>query len=64
MSVPKMKVTPVKPYCRFPKTMAAGTGLNPMGSYLHFIGRDPAVNFDVHRDRKKLETIPVTIPIG
>ena len=50
-SLSRIRVTPVKPYTRFTKQMQANTGLDPMGSFKHFVSKDPTINLDVHRDR-------------
>ena len=59
-------VKPVKPYSRFPKTMMADTGINPTGSFVAFIGKDPTIALNRHRDYERTvkDEIYQKIPIG
>ena len=51
-SVSRIKVTPVRPYNRFTKPLCANTGIDPTGSFKHFLAKDPIKNLDVYRDRR------------
>ena len=65
-SVSRIKVMPVRPYNRFGKGAVADTGIDPTGGFRHFIAKDPAINLDVHRDRKRYSMAEnaITIPKG
>ena len=51
MQVATTSVKPVRPYNRFGQSKIAGTGLDPHGSYKHFINNDTYKNIDIARDR-------------
>ena len=57
---------PVKPYRRFPKTMTADSGINPTGSFVDFIRKDPTIALDRHRDYERTvkDEIYVKVPTG
>ena len=59
-------VQPVRPYRRFPKSMVADTGINPTGSFVDFVHKDPIIALNRHRDREATikDEIYVKIPIG
>lgn len=66
MQIATTAVKPVKPYNRFGKSKIENTGIDPQGSYLHFIQNDAFKNIDVRRDYNeahKSETA-VKIPHG
>ena len=46
--------------------MQANTGLDPMGSFKHFVSKDPTINLDVHRDRQRQMTLdfPRQVQVG
>ena len=64
--MPSLSVKPVRPYQRFPKTMVCDTGINPVGSFVDFVHKDPIIALNRQRDYQKTvkDEIFVKIPIG
>lgn len=68
MQLATVAVKPVRPYNRFGPNQykVAGTGVDPKGTYKHFVEQDPFKNIDVHRDRLNSTIMErsVKIPLG
>ena len=66
MQLATTKVNPVRPYNRFGPSKVADTGIDPFGSYKHFVENDPITNIDIHRDHLKtvIKKESVKIPRG
>jgi hypothetical protein len=66
MQIATSTVKPVRPFNRFGASKIANTGLDPQGSFKHFVQNDPIKNIDLARDRfesTKHET-SIKIPKG
>lgn len=59
-------VQPVRPYRRFVNSKQANTGLDPQGSYHHFVLNDPIKNLDINREHTKAlkSADPPLVPLG